>query len=84
MSRVREIYENEIVEQMMKKFGYKNKLQVPRIEKVVINMGVGEAKDNPKVLESAVNDLTIISDKNQLLQRLKNLLRHLKFVKACQ
>ncbi|NLJ89216.1 MAG: 50S ribosomal protein L5 [Epulopiscium sp.] len=71
MSRVREIYENEIVEQMMKKFGYKNKLQVPRIEKVVINMGVGEAKDNPKVLESAVNDLTIISGQKPIITKAK-------------
>jgi large subunit ribosomal protein L5 len=71
LSRVREIYENEIVEQMMKKFGYKNKLQVPRIEKVVINMGVGEAKDNPKVLESAVNDLTIISGQKPIITKAK-------------
>ena len=55
----------------MKKFGYKNKLQVPRIEKVVINMGVGEAKDNPKVLESAVNDLTIISGQKPIVTRAK-------------
>ena len=47
MSRIREMYENEIVDAMMKKFGYKNKLAVPKIEKVIINMGVGEAKDNP-------------------------------------
>ena len=56
---------------MMKKFGYKNKLQVPRIEKVVINMGVGEAKDNPKVLESAVNDLTIISGQKPIITKAK-------------
>ena len=46
---------------MMKKFGYKNVMQIPKLEKIVINMGVGEAKDNPKALEGAVQDLTIIS-----------------------
>lgn len=71
MSRVREMFDNEIVEQMMKKFGYKNKLQVPKIEKVVINMGVGEAKDNPKVLDSAVNDLSIISGQKPIITKAK-------------
>ncbi|NLM12306.1 MAG: 50S ribosomal protein L5 [Epulopiscium sp.] len=71
MSRIREMYENEIVDAMMKKFGYKNRLAVPKIEKVIINMGVGEAKDNPKVLEAAVNDLTIISGQKPIVTRAK-------------
>ncbi|NLK97787.1 50S ribosomal protein L5 [Defluviitalea saccharophila] len=71
MSRIREIYENEIVDAMMKKFGYKNKLAVPKIEKVIINMGVGEAKDNPKVLESAVSDLIIISGQKPVVTKAK-------------
>lgn len=65
------MYENEIVDAMMKKFGYKNRLAVPKIEKVIINMGVGEAKDNPKVLEAAVNDLTIISGQKPIVTRAK-------------
>lgn len=56
---------------MMKKFGYKNKLAVPKIEKVIINMGVGEAKDNPKVLESAVSDLIIISGQKPVVTKAK-------------
>ena len=54
MSRLKEQYQNEIVDAMIKKFGYKNIMEVPKLDKIVINMGVGEAKDNAKVLESAV------------------------------
>ena len=61
MSRLKNLYKDEIVAAMMKKFGYKNVMQVPKIEKIVINMGVGEAKDNAKALESAVRDLEIIA-----------------------
>ncbi|MBZ4668645.1 MAG: large subunit ribosomal protein [Epulopiscium sp.] len=65
------MYENEIVDAMMKKFGYKNKLAVPKIEKVIINMGVGEAKDNPKVLEAAVSDLTLIAGQKPVVTKAK-------------
>ena len=51
VSRLKDTYKNEIVDAMMKKFGYKNELQVPKLDKIVINMGVGEAKDNAKVLD---------------------------------
>ncbi|MCD8149869.1 MAG: 50S ribosomal protein L5 [Clostridiales bacterium] len=61
MSRLKETYQNEIVDAMIKKFGYKNIMQVPKLEKVVINMGVGEAKENAKILESAMKDLETIS-----------------------
>ncbi|MCD8151705.1 MAG: 50S ribosomal protein L5 [Clostridiales bacterium] len=61
MSRLKEAYQNEIVDAMIRKFGYKNIMQVPKLEKVVINMGVGEAKENAKILESAMKDLEIIS-----------------------
>jgi len=78
LSRVRELYENEIVEQMMKKFGYKNKLEVPKLEKIVINMGVGEAKDNPKALEAAVNDLTAISGQKPVITKAKKSVANFK------
>jgi len=61
LSRLKEAYQNEIVDAMIKKFGYKNIMQVPKLEKVVINMGVGEAKENAKILESAMKDLETIS-----------------------
>jgi large subunit ribosomal protein L5 len=69
LNRIREIYDNEIVDAMMKKFGYKNKLAVPKVEKIIINMGVGEAKDNPKVLDSAVSDLSIISGQKPIITK---------------
>jgi len=78
LSRVRELYENEIVEQLMKKFGYKNKLEVPKLEKIVINMGVGEAKDNPKALEAAVNDLTAISGQKPVITKAKKSVANFK------
>ena len=57
MSRLKEMYKNEIVDAMIKKFGYKNVMEVPKLDKVVINMGVGEAKENAKLLEAAVKDM---------------------------
>ena len=57
MSRLHEQYSNQIKDAMMKKFEYSNIMQVPKLEKIVINMGVGEAKENIKVIESAVADL---------------------------
>ena len=56
-SRLKETYNNEIVAAMTAKFGYKNIMQVPKLDKIVINMGVGEAKENAKVLDSAVRDI---------------------------
>ena len=61
MSRLKEMYLNEIVDKMTTKFGYKNVMEVPKLENVVINMGVGEAKDNSKLLDSAIADLEKIS-----------------------
>lgn len=78
MSRLKEIYKNEIVDAMMKKFGYKNELQVPKLDKIVINMGVGEAKDNAKVLDSAVRDLEIISGQKAVLTRAKKSVANFK------
>ena len=61
MSRYKDLYKNEIVDAMTKKFGYKNIMEVPKLEKIVVNMGVGEAKENSKVLDSAVSDLEKIT-----------------------
>ena len=78
MTRLQEKYVKEVVPAMMEKFGYKNIMQVPKIEKVVINMGVGEAKDNPKVLESAVSDLQIIAGQKPVLTRAKKSVANFK------
>ena len=61
MSNLRELYKNEVVPSMMKKFNYKSVMQVPKLEKIVINMGVSDVKDNAKALENAMRDLEIIT-----------------------
>ena len=71
MDRLQEKYKNEVVPELTKKFGYKNVMQLPKIEKVIINMGVGEAVGNPKALDAAVNDLTIIAGQKLIRTRAK-------------
>ena len=61
MSRLRDQYENEIKDAMVKKFGYKNVMEIPKLDKVVVNMGVGEAKENAKILEAAMGDMETIT-----------------------
>ncbi|MDS0526787.1 50S ribosomal protein L5 [Clostridium sp. SHJSY1] len=78
MTRLQEKYEKEIIPAMIEKFGYKNIMEVPKLEKIVINMGVGEAKENQKVLESAVSDLTIISGQKPILTRAKKSVANFK------
>lgn len=71
MLRIKEKYKKEVVPEMMKKFNYKNSIQVPRLEKVVINMGLGEAITNPKILDSAVADLTTITGQRPVITKAK-------------
>ena len=78
MSRLREIYKNEIVDAMIKKFGYKNIMEVPKLEKIVVNMGVGEAKDNAKLLDAAVSDMETITGQKAVLTRAKNSVANFK------
>lgn len=78
MSRLKEKYVNEIVNDLMKRFNYKNKMQVPKIEKIVVNMGIGEAKDNVKILESAVNDLQLICAQRPIVCRAKKSISNFK------
>ena len=78
MSRLKDQYNNVIVDEMMKKFEYKNIMQVPKIDKIVINMGVGEAKDNAKVLEAAIKDLETISGQKAVVTRAKKSVANFK------
>ena len=78
MVRLQEKYEKEVVPAMIEKFGYKNIMEVPKLEKIVINMGVGEARENQKVLESAVADLTLISGQKPILTRAKKSVANFK------
>ena len=78
MSRLKEQYQNEIVDAMIKKFGYKNIMEVPKLDIVVINMGVGEAKENAKVLESAIADMEKIAGQKAVVTRAKNSVANFK------
>ena len=78
MSRLSEQYKNEIVDAMIKKFGYKNIMEVPKLDKIVINMGVGEAKENAKILESAMKDLEIIAGQKPITTKAKNSIANFK------
>jgi large subunit ribosomal protein L5 len=69
MSRLYELYKKEITPKMIEKFNYNNVMQVPKIEKIVINIGVGEAIQNPKALDGAVNDLVAISGQKPIITR---------------
>ncbi len=71
MNRLQEKYQKEVMPALTEKFGYKNVMQLPKVEKVIINMGVGEAVGNPKALDAAVGDLTIISGQKPILTRAK-------------
>ena len=77
-ARLKELYNDEIVAAMTKKFGYKNVMEVPKLDKIVINMGVGEAKDNAKVLENAVSDMETITGQKAVLTRAKNSVANFK------
>lgn len=69
--RLKERYNKDVVSAMMKSFGYKNVMQVPRLEKVVLNMGIGDAKDNPKLLDSAMEELAIITGQKAVVTKAK-------------
>lgn len=75
---LRERYYKEVVPALMQKFGYKNIMEVPRLEKVVINMGVGDAIQNPKLLDAAVNDLTVITGQKPVVTRAKKSIANFK------
>ncbi|GAB4456525.1 MAG: 50S ribosomal protein L5 [Anaerolineales bacterium] len=78
MNILHERYKNEIIPALRKSFGYKNIMQVPRIEKVVVNIGMGEALDNPKALESAVADLTIITGQKPVTTKARKSIANFK------
>ena len=71
MEILREQYEKEVIPAMMKKFNYKSVMEVPKLDKIVINIGLGDTKDNPKSLENAINDLTIITGQKPIITKAK-------------
>lgn len=78
MSRLKDLYKDEIIDAMIKKFGYKNIMEVPKLDKIVVNMGVGEAKENAKVLESAVRDMETITGQKAIVTKAKNSIANFK------
>ena len=84
MSRYKEMYNTEIRESMKKKFGYKNVLEIPKLEKIVVNMGVGEAKDNAKLLDSAVTDLEKITGQHVVTTKAKKAVANFKIREGMQ
>ncbi len=78
MTRMRAKYEEEVRKALMEKFGYKSPMQIPKLEKIVINIGVGEAKENAKALEAAANDLAIITGQKPVITKAKKSVANFK------
>ncbi|MDI6828321.1 MAG: 50S ribosomal protein L5 [Armatimonadota bacterium] len=78
MARLKELYKKEVVPAMMKQFGYKNIMEVPRIEKIVINMGVGQAVQEPKLLDGAVRDISLITGQRPVVTKAKKSIANFK------
>ena len=78
MSRLKDMYNDEIMDAMIKKFGYKNRMEVPKINKIVLNMGVGEAKDNAKILENAMSDMETIAGQKAVITKAKKSVANFK------
>ncbi len=78
MSRLKDLYNSEIKDAMQKKFGYKNVMEIPKLEKVIVNMGVGEAKENAKLLDSAVKDMETITGQKAVLTKAKKSIANFK------
>jgi large subunit ribosomal protein L5 len=78
VSRLKDFYYDEIVDALTKKFGYTNKMQVPKLDKIVLNMGIGEAKENVKILENAAKDMETITGQKPVLTKAKNSVANFK------
>ena len=78
MSRLKDMYKEQIVDAMIKKFGYKNVMEVPKLDKIVVNMGVGEAKDNAKTLETAVAELETITGQKAVTTKAQKAIANFK------
>ena len=78
MSRLKDLYKNEIMDAMTKKFGYKNVMEVPKLEKIVVNMGVGEAKENAKLLDAAIADMELVTGQKAIATKAKKSVANVK------
>ncbi|MEG6566638.1 50S ribosomal protein L5 [Thermoanaerobacterium saccharolyticum] len=78
MARLKDKYINEVVPALMEKYSYKNIMQVPKLEKIVLNIGLGEARENPKAIEAASNDLAVITGQKPVVTRAKKSIANFK------
>ena len=78
MSTMKTLYTNEVAPALLKKFNYKSVMQIPKLDKIVINIGLGEAKDNPKVIDAALSDLTIITGQKPVVTKAKKSIANFK------
>ena len=78
MSRMQEKYKNEVAPALMEKFGYKSPMQIPKLEKIVVNIGMSDAKDNPKVIEAAMNDLSLITGQKPIITKARKSVANFK------
>jgi large subunit ribosomal protein L5 len=78
VATLQELYKKQIVPQMMKKFGFRNEMQVPRLDKIVLNMGVGKGVEDIKIVEAAANEMTIISGQRAVITRAKKAISNFK------
>ena len=77
MARLQDLYKNEVAKELMKKFEYKNVMEIPKIEKVTINIGAGDSKDNSKLLDAAVSELAIIAGQQPIITKAKKSRRYI-------
>jgi len=77
-ARLKELYRNEVFDALMEKFGYDNPMQAPKLEKITLNMGLGEAKDNAKLMEGAVEELSLISGQRPVVTKAKKSVANFK------
>jgi len=78
LSTMKTLYTNEVAPALMKKFSYKSTMQIPKLDKIVVNIGLGEAKDNPKVIDAAMNDLAIITGQKPVVTKAKKSIANFK------
>lgn len=78
MSNIKTLYQNEVAPALFKKFGYKSTMQIPKLEKIVVNIGLGEAKDNPKVIDAAAGDLAKITGQKPVVTKAKKSVANFK------
>ena len=78
MARFKDKYQNDVAKALMEKFGYKSVMEIPKIEKVVINMGLGDGKDNPKVIKAAVDELATIAGQAPIITKAKKSVANFK------